>query len=132
MVEAEKLALRGIHEQVAHTDGFNWETDCTCGEKFGCDDDGARLHWYQHKVEMLEAQIDRHKAAAARTPSPMQLWVLRRRGDDFREVAQWLVDVASESEGIAGWHLNGVVLDWADVSTIDKAQRLIEGDKAYE
>jgi hypothetical protein len=50
---------QSTHEQVGFSDGFHWETHCSCGEKFGCDDDGAQLRWYEHKTELLEAEIAR-------------------------------------------------------------------------
>ncbi len=58
MSDTQKLEICSVHEQVGFSDGFNWETHCSCGEKFGCDDDGARVRWYEHKTETLEAEIN--------------------------------------------------------------------------
>ena len=42
----------------------------------------------------------------------MQIDTLTKQRDDLLEALQGMVDIASDSQGVAGYHLNGAMADW--------------------
>lgn len=50
---------------------------------------------------------------------------LKRENAALREALEELVYFADNSQGIAGWHLNGEVFTWDQIEAIDKARAVL-------
>jgi len=92
---------------------------------------GELLDAAESALELAE-QVERYKKSIAITDKNFRVLqaerdALRTKMHDATERLEHLVEVADESDGIAGWHRNGALLNWEEFGI--EYDRSVLGDR---
>ncbi len=107
----------------------NHETDASVWAKELCKqhpeiDEDRLIGWFANSI------MAGHDVATSKCTN--EIYRLKAEKAELLEALEELASVIDESEGVAGWHLNGAVAPWSEFGFAQKIEDVIEKARGTE